>query len=173
MSVLEQAMAKRSELDLDRFLPAAFDDAYMGEAVRSDHAWTPVYDMGWLIRDHGWSVIGYLLGLSDETKPLVLQKPAREDLWRRVKSGELMAWEIMNGAALGVLGWGAGSAHAILYDLESVLVTLFKSQAFSEILTADQRFHQAKTFFDTRMAPLDCGDSTPWYLFKQKPNNAK
>lgn len=100
----------------------------------------------------------------EETCPLILQMPAAGQFWERVRQRQFMAWAFMNPAIMGVVGWGIRIPHAILYDTEKLLTSLYNSQSTSTQSDKAQRWDDAKRFFAQRMLPFDCGESTPWYF---------
>lgn len=153
----------------ERWLPSRFDNAVVGMAERFNEL-APVYQFSSLLNlvptaspgSRFEQVMGALMAHSSVA--VLHSIVAREQFWQRVRTRELMAWELLHQSIIGVMAYGATRAHATVYDRTKVIDLL--SGSVNDSAGADLR-SLAINDYQRNLLACNAGEPTPWYFYTE------
>ena len=152
------------DLPKGTLLPESFDCALIGLAERRSEI-KPVYSFD-LLKDSKEGIHKIIDTLAGHPDSLILYRsPAKDYFWQRVKQGELLAWELLSPAILGVIGEGLSKPSAVGYDRQAVIDMLADS-----VIDSDSKFNPeqiAREDYRTKLLACNAGEVTPWYIYKE------
>lgn len=157
---------KYPSVEPDRWLPASCDHAVIGMAERRDEL-APVYQYNSLLNiipsagaERRFSTVTDVL--MSYPRVNVLHTPARRAFWERVEAGELLAWELLTPAIVGVMSYGVLKPHATVYDRVKVVDILASSVMDSR---GESPVVLALNDYRNKLLACSAGIKTPWYYY--------
>lgn len=145
------------------WLSAYADSALVGLVEAAAGDWVPVYDYTSLVTAVGIKEAGKF---SESGGPWYIWPPDRPSFWQKVKDRQLVAWEHMTPAIIG-LGFRLPQGEAVAYDrglVMDLIIGLHKVD--SRHISMDKRLQEAEQFFETKMLDADFPEHTPIYIWR-------
>lgn len=154
------------------WLGPRFDRAVIGMAERAGEL-VPVYQFSSMLNlivggstEGKWTTV--MSELMQAPRVAVLHRPARDAFWERVKRRQLLVWELLTPAILGVMSYGASRPHAVVYHRGRVIQRLMSNVLDSDV-NADA-FAQAVRDYETKLLACHAGQITPYYFYEDDPS---